>query len=176
MKYLFILFAVLVLTACSDTKRDEYIPPPTSVVDKQFNFHIVDDGIWRSSQPNTESLARMKMHGLKTVINLRSDSLTNVWEKRISDSLGLQYFNFGMHGHEEQDSSFLREILNAITDSENQPVIIHCLGGKDRTGLIVGLYEKEYLGRDIESIKKEMIMYGHDHKAMPHIFKTIENW
>lgn len=26
---------------------DEYIIPPQSVVDKQFNFHLVDSNVWR---------------------------------------------------------------------------------------------------------------------------------
>jgi protein tyrosine/serine phosphatase len=172
---LFILMSITFIQ-CSNNEKSEYIPPETSVVDKQFNFHIVDEGVWRSSQPNAESIARMKMHGLKTVVNLRGDSANHVWERRIVDSLGLTYVNFPMDGKAKQDTGYLRQVLSFVQDEANQPLLMHCLGGKDRTGIISALYKKEKYNQSFESLKREMIMFGHDAEEMPELLKVIENW
>jgi protein tyrosine/serine phosphatase len=176
MKSVFLIFFILVLSSCTENKQYQYIPPTTSVVDKQFNFHIVDDGVWRSSQPNAESIARMKIHGLKTVVNLRGDSSNHVWESRIVDSLGLNYVNFPMDGKAKQDTLYLREVLAFVQDENNQPLLLHCLGGKDRTGIISALYKLEKFNTPIESLKREMIMFGHDAEEMPALLKVVENW
>jgi protein tyrosine/serine phosphatase len=176
MKFLIASLCIIFLFGCSSVDEHKYIPPATSVVDKQFNFHFVDDGVWRSSQPSAESIARMKMHGLKTVVNLRSDSSNNVWETRIVDSLGLQYVNFPMDGKAKQDTNYLIEVLSFVKDEQNQPLLLHCLGGKDRTGIISALYKLEKYNTPIDILKREMIMFGHDAEEMPALLNVVANW
>ncbi len=159
----------------SDAVKD-YVPPETSVVDAQFNFHLVTPGVWRSSQPDSNALAKMKYHGLKTIINLRGDKQNEIEEKKLADDLGLKFYSFPMDSRKEQDPEYLEEILEAVTDSANQPVLVHCLGGKDRTGLIIGLYKKQYLNIPVDEIEKEMVIYGHDAVNYPEVFKALENW
>lgn len=178
--YLIPIVIIFFLISCKENDKpkdvvDNYIPPPLSVVDKQFNFHIVDNNLWRSSQPNSESIKRMKLHGLKSIINLRGDEQTDIWEKKLSDSLGIKYFSKPMDATKEQDLNYLKEILSLIEDENNQPVLIHCLGGKDRTGLIVGMYKLKYSDISMEDLKKEIIMYGHDEKYES-IFQALNIW
>ena len=174
-RLLIIFFTAVLLFSCSK-KDDEYIPPAASVVDKQFNFHIVTPGFWRSSQPNEYSLKRMKMHGLKTIINLRGSKEADVWEHGISDSLGINYFNFPIDARKKPDVKLVEKILTIINDTSNQPVLVHCLGGKDRTGLIAGAYEMQFLDADFTDVREETVMFGHDSEKYPYVLKTIENW
>jgi protein tyrosine/serine phosphatase len=179
MKHSFILiFTILIFLACTrqvpEDVDEKYIPPAASVVDKQFNFHIAASGIWRSSQPNKESIIRMRGHGLKSIINLRGDKETDNWESKLSDSLGINYFSRPIDSREKQDLDYLKGILALAEDSTNQPALIHCLGGKDRTGLIVGMYKLKYSTLPLSEIKKEMIMYGHDNEELPEIFNSLE--
>ncbi|MBL1214709.1 MAG: hypothetical protein HND52_15235 [Ignavibacteriae bacterium] len=174
-KLLFSLIIILIFSSCTEDKNT-YIPPKTSVVDQQFNFHIAAPGVWRSSQPNQTSLEKMKMHGLKTIINLRGDEETNNWESEFSDSLGLQYFNEPLDARDEFNTEQVQRILDIVADTANQPVLIHCLGGKDRTGLITGIYNTHYLGKDFDEVKKETIMFGHDAENYPEVLNTIFNW
>lgn len=180
MKNALLIFLVILLISCTqqvpEDVDEKYIPPPTSVVDKQFNFHIVEPGIWRSSQPNKESLLRMKQHGLKTIINLRGDEETDIWESGLADSLGINYFSKPIDARKKQNLDYLKEILSIVEDTTNQPVLIHCLGGKDRTGLIVGMYKLKYTNLTFSQIKKEIIMYGHDQKDLPEIFKSLKTF
>ena len=105
---LFTGIVALMLTNCAHhQKTDVYIPEKTSVVDKQFNFHVVAPGFWRSGQPNHESIVRMKDHGLKTLINFRGDETTNMWEKNLCDSLGIIYYNFHIDYYVDRDMLYI---------------------------------------------------------------------
>ncbi|MBT8379113.1 MAG: tyrosine-protein phosphatase [Ignavibacteria bacterium] len=171
-----ILLALFVLSCKSTKDEPNYISPETSVSDKQFNFHIVDDGIWRSAQPSTESIAVMKKHGLKTIINLRGSEENHLWESRISDSLGIQYFYIPMDGREDPDTADLNEILKIIEDERNQPVMYHCLGGKDRTGIVTAVYRLKNSEVEFEEVHKEMLMYGYNEEEFPHLAEFVKNW
>jgi nitrous oxide reductase accessory protein NosL len=111
-KIIAIIFLTYLVVGCeSREKADTYIPPETSVSDKQFNFHLVDDGTWRSAQPSIESISVMQKNGLKTIINLRGNEENHLWESRIWDSLGIQYFHLPMDGREVPDTADLNRIL-----------------------------------------------------------------
>ena len=148
----------------------------SSVVHKQFNFHIVDSGIWRSSKPNKESLLRMRQYGLKTIINLRRSRSFHNWEKQYADNLGVNYYNFPMSPRIHQDYNELKDILNIIRDPSNQPVLIHCREGKDRTGLIVALYKLQLTKATFDEVHREMLMYGYDEEKYPKIIETVRLW
>ena len=174
---LLLIILISAFAGCAESEEESiYIPPETSVVDKQFNFHVVDKGVWRSSQPNPESIGRMKSHGLKSILNLRGDSSTDEWERRIADSLGIDYFNYPMDATQIQDSVYISKILAVISDSSNQPILVHCLGGKDRTGLMIGLYKKEILKLPLDEIEEEMIMYGHDADNYPEVINALREY
>ena len=153
-----------------------YIPPETSVSDKQFNFHIVDDGIWRSAQPSVESIAVMQKHGLKTIINLRGSEENHLWESRICDSLGIQYFHVPMDGREVPDTADLNNILRIIENKQNQPIMYHCLGGKDRTGIVTAIYRLKNSDVSFEEVHKEMLMYGYNEEEFPQLAEFVKNY
>ena len=150
--------------------------PETSVVHKQFNFHIVSPGVWRSSQPNEESINRMKEHGLKTIINLRRDELVNRWERELAAKFSINYYNFPMSAGIKQDKKKLLEILRIINEPSNQPVLIHCHAGKDRTGLVSSLYKLKFTNAKFDDVHKEMLMYGYDEESFSEIIKTVRSW
>ena len=151
--------------------------PQTSVVHSQFNFHVVAPGIWRSGQPNQESLLRMKQYGLKTVINLRNeDGPMQLWEKALAEKLSLKYCHFPMDAWRRQNKETLKEILRIISDPTNQPVLVHCHAGKDRTGLVIALYKLQFSGARFDDVYKEMLMYGYDEENFPEIIETVRSW
>ena len=55
----------------------------------------------------------------------------------------------------------VREALTFLSDERNWPVYVHCTAGKDRTGYIVGLYEKVMLSEPTDAVLKELRRYGH---------------
>lgn len=176
-KIIAIIFFIYFILGCEPREEaNTYIPPETSVSDKQFNFHIVDDGIWRSAQPSVESIAIMKKHGLKTVINLRGSEENHLWESRISDSLGIQYFHLSMDGRDVPDTADLNNILRIIENKQNQPVMYHCLGGKDRTGIVTAIYRLKNSDISFEEVHKEMLMYGYNEEEFPQLVEFVKNY
>ncbi len=181
----FVAVAVLKIGGCTPEavplKRagydpNAYTPAKTSVVDEQFNFHAVTPFLWRSGQPSEESFLRMKQHGLKTVINLRHEEQNNPWEKELAEKMGLQYYYFPMDAGKDHDLGQITEILEVIKDPANQPVLIHCHGGKDRTGLVTAIYKIEYTDQDFNDIYKEMLMFGYHQERYPAVLRSIKRW
>ncbi|HOW59216.1 MAG TPA: tyrosine-protein phosphatase [Candidatus Omnitrophota bacterium] len=148
----------------------------TSVVAKQHNFHLVSPGIWRSAQPNEESLRRMKVHGLKTVVNLREDEEKQGVEKKLAQKLGLRYYYFPMDAREDQDLGLIDQILDVVSNPSEQPVLIHCAAGKDRTGLIAAIYKIKYTDEKFEDIYREMLMLGYHQEWLPAVLRTVRRW
>ncbi len=183
---LILLLLIVVFARLSDNlkekkclkKRDSsvYVPPETSVVDKQFNFHIIAPGVWRSAQVSEESIRRMKIHGLKTIINFRGNEKSHQWEKKMALKLGIKYYQFSINSKKRQSKEKLAQILEIMNNPKNQPVLIHCLGGKDRAGLLSALYKIQFMNASKNDIHKEMLMFGYSQKEYPYISETVRSW
>jgi protein tyrosine/serine phosphatase len=52
--------------------------------------------------------------------------------------------------------------LALIDDPSNHPVLVHCKHGVVRTGMMVAVYEVEYLDRENRDILEDIPMFGHD--------------
>lgn len=118
----------------------------------------------------------MKAHGLKSIINLRGDEETDLWESKLANSLEINYYSKTLDAREKQDLDYLEEILSIVENSENQPVLLHCLGGKDRTGLIIGMYKLKNTDICFENLQKEMIMYGYDIDNYTEVISALKEY
>ena len=181
----FIALAIVRVSGCTPdsgmfqktSRPSGYVPARTSVVDEQFNFHLATPFLWRSAQPSEGSLLRMKEHGLRTVINLRREDESNhLWEKALAEKIGLRYYYYPMDAETDHDLEQVEEVLSVINDPENQPVLIHCHGGKDRTGLIAAIYKIEHTDQDFDEIYREMLMFGYHQEWFPAVLRSIRRW
>jgi protein tyrosine/serine phosphatase len=102
------------------------------------NFGKVNDNYYRGSQPMQAEFEQLKKLGVKTVIDLRKDSLSEApeWVRRS----GMKYFNIPLKAStaatEEQTTYF----LSLVNDPSNWPVYVHCKGGRHRTGALTAVY------------------------------------
>ena len=77
-----------------------------------------------------------KQQGGKTVINLRND-----WdEQRAVKEVGLTPFWFRLDADNPPILEEIEQIVKTVADPANQPVLVHCKLGQDRTGLIIASY------------------------------------
>ncbi len=154
----------------------EQYRPSGSVTAIQKNFHIVSPGFWRSAQPSSRSIHRMKKYGLKTIVNLRQSKRTDRKERNLARELGLNYYHFPLDARREQDPEILQQILNVVEDPARQPVLVHCAQGKDRTGLLAALYKLRNTDLPVEEIRREMLMYGYDEEEFPKLLEVLKKW
>ena len=121
------------------------------------NFGKVNDNYYRGEQPTLEEFAQLKRFGVKTVIDLRKDSLRQAPEQ--ARNSGLQYFNIPLLASraatEEQTSHF----LSLVNDPANWPVYVHCKGGRHRTGGMTAIYRITHDGWTADQAYQEMMKY-----------------
>lgn len=108
------------------------------------NFHPVLAGeLYRSGQLSPGQLADYAArYGIRTVVNLRGQNTGRPWydaEIRESERLGLKHLDFRMSASRILAPERAAELV-ALLRSAEKPVLLHCEGGADRSGLASALY------------------------------------
>jgi protein-tyrosine phosphatase/predicted kinase len=110
-------------------------------VKKPRNFSQVCDNLYGSAIITSEHIEFLNSQGITTIINLMEKH-----EKPLDDKL-LSHFKKHYHNFEIKDRyitshEHMTEILNQIYDSisNREKVVVHCLGGKGRTNMILACY------------------------------------
>ena len=108
------------------------------------NWGVVEPGrLYRSNHPQPWQLAgAMRRFGLRSVVNLRGQRVecgSDALSREAAQRLGLAHYDapFESRGAPHKDRILrLAEIFERI----EEPVLIHCKSGADRTGLAAGLW------------------------------------
>jgi tyrosine-protein phosphatase SIW14 len=121
------------------------------------NFGKVNENYYRGAQPDAEGFARLKQLGVKTVIDLRKDSVTKApeWVR----AAGMQYFNIPLKASRPATPEQTDYFLKLVNDPQNWPVYVHCKGGRHRTGALTAIYRITHDGWTADQAYKEMKQY-----------------
>ncbi len=135
------------------------------------NLARVDKGLWRSYQPRREGFRQLKKLGVKTVVSLRNTRS----DRKYLKGLGLRYKRLSVAPWNAKEKRLL-QVLKVLTDPANQPVVVHCKHGADRTGLVVALYRVIVQGWSKEKALKELKRFGFHSvwKNLKTTFKRID--
>jgi undecaprenyl-diphosphatase len=129
------------------------------------NVYAVEEGVfYRSHQLAADVLDKyIKLYGIKTVINLRGDD-DKEWtrqEKVVTESNGGLFFSLSMSAVYLTTRENLIQLLT-IFEAAPRPMIVHCIGGADRTGEVSALWVLDQQKKDVvEALKQLDIKYGH---------------
>ena len=134
-----------------------------SVLDALSNIHIenfgrVSPSYYRGAEPRGNDYADLAALGVKTVVDLRgrdADSDAKVTVERT----GMKYVQIPMTTRETPSASKIQEFLRIVTDPANQPVYVHCVGGRHRTGVMTAVYRMTQDGWTADQAFKEMKEY-----------------
>jgi protein tyrosine phosphatase (PTP) superfamily phosphohydrolase (DUF442 family) len=155
-------FAGLGLALFFLTVTGAAVPAPVSSVPGVSikNFGKVNDHYYRGAQPNQEEIAQLKRLGIKTVIDLRKDSVRA--EADWARSADMQYFNIPMKASVAATEKETSYFLSLVNDSANLPVYVHCKGGRHRTGALTAVYRITKDGWTADRAFSEMKEYDFD--------------
>ena len=103
------------------------------------NFGRVDATYYRGAQPEGRDYADLAALGVKSVINLTSDD-AKANEKAMVEGSGMKYFQIPMTTHQPPTAAQLTEFLRIVNDPGSQPVYVHCVGGRHRTGVMTAIH------------------------------------
>jgi protein tyrosine/serine phosphatase len=131
----------------------------------RFNFHRVDENMYRSSQPTMWQLERVvKKHGIKTILNLKGvnpNSAYYLFEKEKCQELGIKMVDITVFSRAIPNHEKIAE-LKELFENIEYPAWMHCKAGADRTGLVATLYQHYHLGQDIKDTNQlGFFPFGH---------------
>lgn len=130
------------------------------------NFHVVTAGaIYRSAQLTPDDLARrIKQYNIRSILNLRGPSQGSGWheaELAVARRLGVIHYDVDLSASHRVPPAQLAEIVSLIRAAP-KPILVHCKGGADRTGLVCAAWKLAAEHQDAESAEGQMsAMYGH---------------
>ena len=122
------------------------------------NFGRVNDNYYRGAQPIGDDYETLAAIGVRTLINLTShDAVAD--EEGMATRAGLSYFQIPMTTRKVPTEAQLDEFLRIVNDPANQPVYVHCVGGKHRTGVMTAAYRMTRDGWTADQAYEEMKQY-----------------
>jgi tyrosine-protein phosphatase SIW14 len=136
-------------------------PPPAAVLLSSIhidNFGRISPTYFRGAQPKGRDYADLAALGVKTLVNLTSDDASPD-EKAMAEKAGLGYVQIPMTTHVVPTIAQLAEFMKIVTDPAKQPVYVHCVGGRHRTGVMTAAYRMAHDGWDADRAFKEMKQY-----------------
>ena len=119
------------------------------------NLHKVTDQLYRSAQPSAEGMQNLRNLGIKTVVSLRAFHS----DRAEIGATGLGYEHLFMKTWHPEREDVVR-FLKTATDSQRQPVLVHCQHGADRTGSMVAIYRVAVQGWSMQDAAREMTEGG----------------
>lgn len=164
-----------------------------------YNFAVVEPGVlYRSAQPRRGDIERIhQAYGIQTLLSLRGREDPEVLD--YARRHGLDWIILQMKADlpptAEQAELFFRLVDGKPIDLNRyagvirscsrrgpgevvfgRPVLMHCEGGADRTGVMTALYRIENQGWTIEEAKQDMLGHFHFWWAHPRLFHFLDQY
>jgi tyrosine-protein phosphatase SIW14 len=121
------------------------------------NFGQINQNYYRGAQPENRDYADLAKLGVKTVIDLQADGLAG--EKGLVERAGMKFYRIPMTTSDRPSDSAVTQFLKLVNDPANQPVYVHCKGGRHRTGVMTAVYRMTQNGWTADQAYQEMKLY-----------------
>jgi protein tyrosine/serine phosphatase len=119
------------------------------------NFGRINENYYRGAQPQGRDYATLAAAGIKAIIDLTGDD-SDSREPALAKAAGLKFFKVPMNVHRPPTANELAGFLGIVDDPANQPVYVHCVGGKHRTGVMTAIYRMTEDGWTADKAFREM--------------------
>ncbi len=121
------------------------------------NFGRISPNYYRGAQPKGRDYADLAALGVRTVIDLTKDG--DPREPSLVKGAGMRFYRIPMTTHETPSLEKVAQFLDLGNDPANQPVYVHCQGGRHRTGVMTAVYRMTNDGWTADRAFAEMKQY-----------------
>lgn len=125
------------------------------------NFGCVNETFYRGAQPRDEDYADLAAMGVKTIIDLQQSGVGR--EQNLVESHGMKFYRIGMSDKNQPTAEQAELFLKIVNDPANQPVFVHCAGGRHRTGAMSAIYRMTHDGWNADQAFLEMKQYDFEY-------------
>jgi protein tyrosine/serine phosphatase len=132
----------------------------------QGNFHAITAGeAYRSAKLDRSKLEYyIKKYDIKSIVNLIGEDPRKPWyreEIQVSAEHNIRHYDITLSATDEPTVEDTRRLVE-IFQTAPRPVLIHCKGGSDRSGLAAAMW-KVIVDKEpkSEARKQLSILYGH---------------
>ena len=154
----------------------------TEEIEEQDNFHAITKGeAYRSAQMDRDELKHcIKKYNIKSILNLRGENPDASWyteELKVSAEQNVKHYDIALSASREPTGKDVQRLME-IFKSAPRPILIHCKGGADRSGLVAAMW-KEAVDKEpkSEAGKQLSVLYGHIPIGKTSaIDRFFENW
>jgi len=122
------------------------------------NFGRINDNYYRGAQPDARDYSDLASLGVRTVIDLTRDGRAE--EQGLVQRAGMKFYRIPMTTRVAPTKDELAKFLQLVNDPANQPVYVHCAGGRHRTGVMTAVYRMTHDGWSSDQAFKEMKQYN----------------
>jgi len=132
----------------------------------QGNYHTVLPGeLYRSGQLSPAQLTEhLKQDGIRSIINLRGPAPRDAWYRKelaVAQAHGVAHADVDLSAGIPLSDTQLRDLV-ALMARLPKPLLLHCLGGADRTGMASALYLYAIKGKPAKQAADQLALrYGH---------------
>ena len=133
------------------------------------NLYQLNDSIFRSEQPDEKGFKILDSIKIKSILSLRS----SFDDSKLTGNIHFNFFQIGMIAENINHKDIIFA-LKVIKESP-KPLLIHCVHGADRTGVVVAMYRIIFEGWTKKDAIDEMKNGNyHFHKAYQNIIEFIK--
>ena len=118
------------------------------------NFGKIDDHYYRGAQPAAGDYRDLATLGVKMVLDLTRDGRAD--EPGLVKAAGMKFVRIPLTTSERPSDSAVAQFLKLVNDPANQPVYVHCQGGRHRTGVMTAVYRMSQDGWTADQAYTEM--------------------
>jgi protein tyrosine/serine phosphatase len=152
-----------------------------------MNFHAIEEGqAYRSAQPRERELRHIiDEYGIKTVINLRGENKGKSWydmEVAVCQDRDVAHEDIRMSSQSLPSPDELSDLVTTLKTAQ-RPILMHCQGGADRSGLAAAMYRLVVEGKSKDEALAELDgRFGHIDDRKPcmtkfiRIYEPTESW
>ncbi len=120
----------------------------------------VAPNFYRGDFPDAQKLKAVKAAGVTTIVSLCNEKRLIAREQKDTAELGLKLVSIPLSALRRPADDDVKRFLEIAKQKDREPIYLHCLHGRDRTGAMVGVYRVVEDGWSGDAAYREMLIRG----------------